>query len=278
MKTNFKSSQLKSVTVQDEKIVYREVGNDAGVPLILLHHITAIIDDWDPYVIDELAKERKVITFDNKGVGASSGSTPDSIGAMAEVAIDFIDKLGFTKVDLLGYSMGGFIAQIISSRRPELVRKLILADTGAAGGEGIDKIWDIIQDAFAFAEKEQKHPKQKLFFKKTAESQEAGTQFLTRLSEPFTEPDQAISDEAMQAQVKAFITWGKSDDTYTQHILTPTLVVTGDLDEMIPLQNAYGLVTKIKNAFLSVYPDSGHGSIFQYKELFVQQTNKFLNN
>lgn len=133
MKANFKSSQLKSVTVQGEKIVYHEVGDDAGVPLILLHHITAIIDDWDPYLIDELAKERKVITFDNKGVGASSGSTPDSIGAMAEVAIDFIDKLGFTKVDLLGYSMGGFIAQIISSRRPELVRKLILADTGAAG-------------------------------------------------------------------------------------------------------------------------------------------------
>ncbi|QNR84851.1 alpha/beta hydrolase [Pedobacter riviphilus] len=278
MKANFKSSQLKSVNVQGEKIFYREVGEATAVPIVLLHHITAVIDDWDPYIIDELAKERKVIAFDNKGVGASSGSTPDSIEAMADVAIDFIDKLGFTKVDLLGYSMGGFIAQIIISRRPELVRKLILADTGAAGGKGIDRIWDILQESFAYAEKEQKHPKQKLFFKSTSESQEAGTQFLKRLGDPFAESDQAISQEAIQAQVKAFITWGKSNDVYTKAISIPTLIVTGDQDEMIPLKNAYDLYTKINDSFLSVYPNSGHGSIFQYKELFVQQSNKFLNN
>jgi len=277
MKTNFKSSELKSVNVQGSNIVYREVGNAAGVPLVLLHHITAIMDDWDPYIIDELAQERKVIAFDNAGVGMSDGHPLDSIEAMADIALSFIEKLGLEKVDLLGYSMGGFIAQVMISRKPDLVRKLILVDTGPAGGQGIDKIWGILQEAFAYAEKEGKHPKQKLFFTHSQESQEAGMRFLGRLQEPFVQADKAISQEAIQSQVKAFIAWGKSNDIYTQGISIPTLVVSGDADEMIPVSNAFDLANRIKNAHLAVYPNGNHGAIFQYKELFVEQTTPFLN-
>lgn len=276
MKTNFKASTLKSINVNDITLTYREVGDGREVPLVLLHHITAIVDDWDPYIVDELAKERKVIALNNAGVGSSGGTASDSIEAMAEIAIAFFDALGLKKVDLLGYSMGGFVAQIIASRRPELVRKMILADTGAAGGDGIDKIWDILQEAFAYAEKEAKHPKQKLFFKSSKESQQAGEEFLTRLQAPFSQADQPINNESIQAQVKAFITWGKSPDNYTKNIQTPSLIVTGDADEMIPVSNAFELSRKLKNSYLAVYPDGGHGAIFQYKELFTKQANDFL--
>jgi len=278
MSATMKSAELKSIAVRGTPIAYRELGATHGVPLVLLHHITAVIDDWDPDFVDALAKGRRVIAFDNAGVGASDGVVPGSIEEMADTAVAFIDALGLTKVDLLGYSMGGFVAQVVTARRPDLVRKMILASTGAAGGPGIDRIWDVLQEAFAFAEREKKHPKQRLFFKDSKASQGAAALFLARLQRPFTMPDRAIGDEAIQSQVKAFITWGKSPDRYTSAITIPTFIAAGDSDEMIPLANAVDLATKVRGSRLAVYPDASHGAIFQHKETFVEHVNDFLNH
>jgi len=278
MSSHFKTAELKFVRVRGARVAHREVGTgpSAEAPLVLLQHITGTIDDWDPYLVDELGAGRRVIAFDNAGVGASDGSAPDSIEAMADSALEFIDALGLKKVDLLGYSMGGFVAQVIAARRPETVRKVILASTGAAGGEGLEKIADVLQSAFAFAAKENKHPKQRLFFRESSDGQSAAAQFLARLREPFTQADQTAGDAAIQSQVRAFIAWGRSADVHTKAISSPTWVVAGDGDEMIPLSNAFDLTSRVRGAHLAVYPRASHGAIFQYKELFVRQANDFL--
>ena len=137
MKTSFQTAKTKTVDVNGTRFVFREIGEPRGVPIVLLHHLTAVLEDWDPRVVDGLAARNHVIVFDNRGVGGSGGSTPDSVAAMARDAVAFIRALGFEKVDLFGFSLGGFIAQVIAQEQPGLVRKIILAGTGPAGGEGI---------------------------------------------------------------------------------------------------------------------------------------------
>ncbi|WP_237330089.1 alpha/beta fold hydrolase [Streptomyces sp. BA2] len=138
--SSYKSTPTRSVSVRGVDFVYRLLGPDDGVPLILLNHLAAVLDNWDPRVVDGLAARRRVITFDNRGVGASGGSTPDTIEAMARDTVLFIRALGYDRVDLLGLSMGGFIAQVVAAEEPHLVRTIILAGTGPAGGPGIDKV------------------------------------------------------------------------------------------------------------------------------------------
>ncbi|MEV8061380.1 alpha/beta hydrolase [Streptomyces antimycoticus] len=122
------------MSVRGVDFAHRQLGPEGdGVPLILLHHLTAVLDNWDPRVIDGLATRRRVIAFDNRGVGASGGYTPDTIEAMAGDAVLFIRALGFEQVDLPGLSMGGFIAQVIAAEEPQLVRRVVLAGTGPAG-------------------------------------------------------------------------------------------------------------------------------------------------
>jgi len=276
--SNFKNSELKSVDVDGNKIVYRDLGSTSDkTPLILLHHITAVIDEWDPYVVDELATSRRVIAFDSRGVGASEGVVPDTIEAMADVAASFIDKLGLKKVDLVGYSLGGFVAQVLIARRPELVRKVVLAATGPAGGENIANIQNVIKDAFAFAEREKIHPKQYLFFTPSKASQDAGRDFMRRLAEPFKSADQQNRQDAVPNQVVAFVKWGQAKDEYTNKLKLPTLVVNGDSDTMIPLKNSFDLKTRINGSHLSIYPNGNHGGIFENKEIFVTQVKLFLD-
>src|SRR5437870_6716188 len=171
------------VDVDGTRFAYRQLGANTGVPVIFLNHLAAVLDNWDPRVIDGIAARHRVITFDNRGVGASQGSTPDSIEAMARDAVTFIQALGFDQVDLLGFSMGGFVAQVIAQQEPQLVRKIILAGTGPAGGEGIDKvtsltIGDMVKGAMSFRD-----PKYYLFFTKTEIGRSAARQFLNRLKE-----------------------------------------------------------------------------------------------
>lgn len=166
-----------TINVGGTVFAYRELGPKTGVPVIFLTHLTAILDNWDPRVVDGIAAKRHVITFDNRGVGASEGKVPDTIEAMARDAIAFIRALGFTQVDLLGLSLGGFISQKIVQLEPQLVRKIILAGTGPAGGSGIDKvtqitIFDMVRAALTF-----KDSKNYLFFTQTPNGKKAASAF-----------------------------------------------------------------------------------------------------
>ena len=161
-------AQTNTVDVGGVKFAYRELGQDTSVPVIFLNHLGAVLDNWDPRIIDGIAAKHRIITFDNRGIGASEGTTPDSVAAMARDAVAFIRALGFDQVDLIGFSLGGFVAQLIAQEEPQLVRKIVLAGTGPAGGKGIDKVTsvtirDLIKGALTF-----KDPKYHLFFTRTS--------------------------------------------------------------------------------------------------------------
>jgi pimeloyl-ACP methyl ester carboxylesterase len=219
-----------------------------------------------------------VITFDNRGIGASKGRTPDSVAAMARDAVAFIRALGFDEVDLLGFSLGGFVAQVIAQEEPQLVRKMVLAGTGPAGGEGIDKvtsltIGDMVKGALTFRD-----PKYYLFFTKTENGRSAARQFLKRLKERTDDRDKAISLPAFRAQLKAIHAWGRQYPADLTGIQQPVFVANGDHDRMVPSSNSVDLAERLPNAQLTLYSDAGHGGIFQYHDDFVDEVLKFLES
>ncbi len=274
----FASVPTKNIEVNGQTIAYRETGPSDGFPLVMLHHFTGVIDDWDPAIIDGLASTYRVIVFDNVGVGGSTGQVPGTIDQMATDAIAFIQALGLNKVHLFGFSMGGFVAQAVAFENPDLIEKLILTGTGTSGlGDHMNGLVPQLQDSFARAAKENKHPKHFLFFTETAESQSAGDGFLGRLNTR-TKDDRVpvITEQGMGAHVTAILTWAAVDDARTAQIQHPTFIANGDNDVMIPTKNSFRLHELLPNSELSIYPDSGHGGIFQYNELFVEQALEFL--
>jgi pimeloyl-ACP methyl ester carboxylesterase len=273
----YQQAETKTVKVGGLAFAYRELGQQDGVPVIFLHHLTAGLDDWDPKILDGIAKHHRVIAFDNRGVGKSEGQTPNEVHAMARDAEAFIDVLGLKKVDLLGYSLGGFIAQVIAQERPALVRKIILAGTGPAGGVGIARIGEVLQEAMQRSAAENKHPKNFLFFTPSELSQRAAGEFLSRLSERTTDRDFAVSNETIQAQAVAITRWGMSPANDLQAISQPVLIANGDDDTMVPTVNSFELFQKLPNARLSIFPDASHGGIFQYHGEFVRQAVNFLD-
>jgi pimeloyl-ACP methyl ester carboxylesterase len=276
MTTTFENAPTKSVDVNGTKFVFREIGEKGGIPVIFLHHLTAVLDDWDPRVVDGLAAKHHVIAFDNRGVGGSGGSTPKTVEEMARDAAAFIGALGFSKVDLLGFSLGGFVSQVIAQQQPDLVRKIILAGTGPAGGERTVNINAVLQDAFTKAGASNKQPKHFLFFSQTSNGQAAADDFLGRLKERTKDLDTAVSNETVQAQVAAIIAWGQGDPSKLATVQHPVLVANGDDDVMVPTFNSFELARRLPNAQLSIFPDAGHGGIFQYHGVFVQQALAFL--
>jgi pimeloyl-ACP methyl ester carboxylesterase len=268
------------IDVKGTSFAYREFGAPGKVPLVFLHHLTATLDDWDPAVLDAVAAKRHVIIFDNRGVGRSGGVTPDSVAAMAQDAAAFLDAKGLKQVDLLGYSLGGFVAQRLAVTRPALVRRLILAGTGPAGGEGISNVAAILADAIQRGTAEGKNPKSFLFFSPTSSSQRAGQDFLTRLAARTQDLDTPASNETIQAQVKAIAVWGSpssAKEVDLGAIQQPVLVVNGNRDVMVPTSNSIALFEGLRNAQLSLYPDSGHGALFQHSPSFVEQVARFLD-
>jgi pimeloyl-ACP methyl ester carboxylesterase len=276
MSMTFENAATQSVDVNGTNFVYREIGKKGGIPLVLLHHLTAVLEDWDPRVVDGLAAKHHVIVFDNRGVGGSGGSTPKTVEEMARDAVAFIGALGFSKVDLLGFSLGGFVSQAIAQQQPGLIRKIILAGTGPAGGEGIANVGAVLQDAFGKAGAANKHPKHFLFFTQTSNGQTAANEFLQRLKERTNNLDAPVSNETIQAQITAIHAWGQGDATKLATVQHPVLVVNGDDDVMVPSFNSFELARRLPNAQLSIFPDAGHGGIFQHHAAFVQQTLAFL--
>jgi pimeloyl-ACP methyl ester carboxylesterase len=275
MSMTFEKAATESVDVNGTKFVFREIGRKGGVPVVLLHHLTAVLDDWDPRVVDGLAARHHLIAFDNRGVGGSGGSTPKTVEEMARDAVAFIGALGLSKVDLLGFSLGGLVAQVVAQQQPGLVRKIILAGTGPAGGEGIVNVGAVLQDAVGKAGTT-KHPKQLLFFTQTRNGQAAAGDFLRRLKERTEDLDAPVSNETIQAQLAAIHAWGRGDATALATVRHPVLVANGDDDVMVPTVNSFELARRLPNAQLSIFPDAGHGGIFQYHADFVQQALTFL--
>ncbi|WP_441246448.1 alpha/beta fold hydrolase [Kitasatospora sp. McL0602] len=255
---------------------YREFGPRSGLPVVFLTHLAAVLDNWDPRVVDGIAAKHRVITFDNRGVGASTGPTPKTIEEMAKDAVTFIRALGLEQVDILGFSMGGMIAQVIAQTQPQLIRRMILAGTGPAGGEGIKNVTRVSHLDTVRALLTLQDPKQFLFFTRTANGRRAGKQFLARLKERTQDRDKAISPTSYLSQLKAIHRWGLARPQDLSVIQQPVLVANGDDDRMVPTQNSADMARRLPNAELVIYSDAGHGGIFQFHEQFVQTALKFL--
>jgi pimeloyl-ACP methyl ester carboxylesterase len=276
--TSYKNAPTKSVSVGGTRFAYRELGIDSGVPVIFLNHLAANLDNWDPRVVDGIAAKHRVITFDNRGLGASEGQTPDTVEATALDAIAFIGALGFHQVDLLGFSLGGMVSQVIAQQAPHLVRKIILAGTGPAGGEGIVNVTKLSYLETLHAYATFKDPKELLFFTRTAHGKSEGKAFIKRLKERTNNRDKATSIRAFRTQLTAIHTWGLAKPADLSTIQHPVLVANGDDDRMVPTSNSYDLARRIPNATLRIYPDAGHGGIFQAHERFVPEALAFLGS
>jgi pimeloyl-ACP methyl ester carboxylesterase len=274
--TTWKDTPTQTINVGGVEFAYRQLGPDTGVPVVFLTHLAAVLDNWDPRVVDGIAAKHRVITFDNRGVGASSGSTPTTIQEMARDAVTFIRALGFDQVDLFGFSMGGMIAQVIAQQEPQLVRKMILAGTGPAGGEGIDKVTRISYLDTARGLLTRQDPKQFLFFTRTPNGRRAGKQFLARLAERTSDRDKAISVGSFRAQLKAIHRWGQQKPADLASIHQPVLAMNGDSDKMVPTKNTVELDQRLPSSQLVLYPDAGHGGVFQFHEDFVKRALEFL--
>jgi len=246
--------------------------------VIFLNHLAANLDNWDPRVVDGIAAKHRVITFDNRGVGASQGKTPDTVEAMAQDAIAFICALGFDRVDLLGFSMGGFVTQVIAQYEPALLRKIILAGTGPAGGAGIVNVprLSYLDNLKALATR--KNPEELLFFTRTANGKSQAKAFIKRLKERTDDRDKAVTLRAFRTHLKAIHAWGLEQPADLERIQHPVLVANGDDDRMVPTTNSYDLARRLPNATLRIYPDAGHGGIFQYHEQFVREALEFLGS
>lgn len=277
--SSYENAPTRTVSVRGEDFAYRNLGPEDGVPLILLIHLAGVLDNWDPRVVDGLAARRRVIAFDNRGVGGSSGSTPDTIEAMARDAVLFIRALGFDQVDLLGLSMGGFIAQVIAEEEPRLVRKVILAGTGPAGGPGIDRVPALTIQATLKGALTREDPKLSLFFTETPGGRRAGRAFLERLKERTHNRDKDISLPSFHAQLKAIKQWGRQAPSDLSNIRQPVLVANGENDRMVPSQNTLDLAARLpRSELVLLYPDAGHGGIFQHHEEFVTRALAFLKS
>ena len=264
------------VTVGGTRFAYRTLGPRHGVPLVLLNHWGATLDNFDPRVVDGLAATHHVIALTYRGIGLSGGSAPVTIDEMARDAIATIRALGFDQVDLLGFSLGGFVAQDVTLKAPDLVRKLILTGTGPAGGEGIKRVgavsWPlIIKGLLTFRD-----PKTYLFFTSSAQGRGAAKEFLSRLKERKADRDKGASPRAFLRQLAAIQAWGRQAPQDLDRIRIPVLVANGDNDIMVPTPKRRDMARRIPGAELVIYPDAGHGGIFQHHAVFVPKALAFL--
>jgi pimeloyl-ACP methyl ester carboxylesterase len=265
------------------RFAYRHFGREAGIPLLFFQHFRGGMDHWDPAVTDGFAQDRPVVLFDNAGVAGSSGDTPNSIEAMADHAAAFVRALGLSQVDVLGFSIGGYVSQTLALRHRTLVRRMILAATGPRGG-------DPSQDAQAAEYAASTDPITGessleaflyLFFRPTSTSQAAGRAFWERRHERKRDVDPPSTPQTMAAQRAAAAEWRQiRGERFSElkDISQPTLVVNGNHDVMIPTINSFTLSQGIPRAQLIIYPDSGHGVLFQFPELFVEHGRMFLES
>jgi len=246
--------------------------------VVFFVQLAVTLNNWDPRIVDPIARNRHVITFDQRGVGASSGKVPNSIEAMADDTYTFIRALGFEKIDIFAFSMGGMIDQDLVVKYPELVRKIVLTDTGPRGGKDMDKVvrttyWDILRATLTRAD-----PKEFLFFNPDAAGKAAGKAFIRRLGERNSDCDEKMSTQGFQAQLKAIQKYGRSAPSDLSQLTQPVLIAIGDQDRLVPSVLSNDLHCRVRGSQLIIYPNSGYGGIFQYHEKFARVAAEFLDH
>jgi pimeloyl-ACP methyl ester carboxylesterase len=268
----------RTIDVGGVPFAYRELGPAEGVPVVFLHHLMAVLDDWDPRVIDGIAARHRVITFDNRGVGASGGTVPHTVEKMGQDAIAFIRAMGLEQVDLLGFSLGGAVAQMVALQAPELVRRMILAGTGPRGAGGVEEITKIAVGAYVKSALTLKDARTFLFFPRNVEGKRAAKDYFARLKERTQNRDKGISLQARRAQLKAIRAAGLHEPDDLSVITQPVFVANGDHDLMVASSHSTDIARRIPNARLKIYPNSGHGGVFQYHREFVTEVLEFLDD
>jgi pimeloyl-ACP methyl ester carboxylesterase len=258
------------------KFAYRSYGKEGDIPVIYLNHLTANLDNCDPRIMDAVAAHRQIISFDYRGIGATTGKQGESLADMAKDAIAFIHALGYRQVDILAFSMGGFITQEILLVEPALVRKAILAGTGPRGGAGIPAVvgrtyGDIFKGLLSFRD-----PKFYLFFNQNKIGKAAAKDFLSRLKERKENRDKKVKLYALKKQLRAIKKWGNEKPVDLSVFKLPVFIANGDNDRMVPSPLSNDMAKRFPNAILKIYPNSGHGGIFQYHEEFIPQAIDFL--
>ncbi|UEP30645.1 MULTISPECIES: alpha/beta fold hydrolase [unclassified Burkholderia] len=275
--TSYARAPNKFVNAAGTRFAYRELGPHGGIPLVLLNHWGAVLDNFDPRIVDGLAQKHRVIAIDYRGIGLSGGIAPVTVDAMARDTIALIRAMGFDQVDLLGFSLGGFVAQDVALKAPGLVRKLILTGTGPAGGHGIDRVgvvsWPLMLKGLLTL----RDPKAYLFFTSTTNGQQAASAFLKRLKERKAGRDRGPTPRAFLRQLKAIKAWGQQAPQDLASLPMPVLIANGDNDIMVPTALSHDMTRRIPQAQLVIYQDAGHGGIFQHYANFVPTALEFLS-
>ncbi len=271
------TAATKFVVVGNSNIAYRVLGNKQGTPLVMISALGNSMDDWDPAVTNGLAQHNKVIIFDIEGVGSSSGPTPNNIPNMASGVVNFIHVLGYSKVNLLGFSMGSFVTEQIALTNPSLVNKIILTGTGPKGAEGLSNLPNILATTVGLS------PEQVFlasFFAPSDTSQAAGKLSYERIQKRVDGRDAPVSQESLVAGLTAVLGWAQPNPdalNELKKINKPVFIAQGEKDFLVPVVNAIHMANSIPGAKLIVYPDAGHGAIYQYHDQFVQSAFDFLN-
>ncbi|MBS4750903.1 alpha/beta hydrolase [Carnobacteriaceae bacterium zg-ZUI78] len=266
------------IIVSGNRIAYRELGKGKStLPLVMLIHLAATLDNWDPKLLDLLSEKQHIIVLDLPGVGASEGKVAGTISGMAEQAITIIQELGYEKINLLGLSMGGMIAQEIVRLNNELVNQLILAGTASRGGKEVDKVTGKTFRYMLKASLERVDPKRYIFYNHDEQGKLEAEKVLNRMNiRQASHADKAIKVSAFLTQLKAIKRWGKSQSDDLRFITQPTLIVNGDNDMQVPTENSYDMHEKISGSQLIIYSNAGHGSIFQNADTFSKDVFTFL--
>ncbi|MFZ1410841.1 MAG: alpha/beta hydrolase [Micropruina sp.] len=274
--TSYAKAPTRTISTGGTTYAHRELGPKGGIPVVFFVHLAATLDNWDPRIIDPIAQHRHVITFDNKGVGASTGDVPATLEQAADDAYAFIKALGFDLIDIFSFSMGGMIAQDLVLKHPTLVRKLVLTGTGPRGGKDMDKVvsmtyWDVLRATLTRSD-----PKEFLFFNRNASGKLAGQAFIQRLHERTVDRDKPMGLKGFRTQLAAIQKFGRSAPSDLSRITQPILIANGDHDRMVPTILSTDLHRRIKGSQLIIYPDSGHGGIFQFHDKFAPVAVEFL--
>jgi pimeloyl-ACP methyl ester carboxylesterase len=264
------------VQAGDARFAYRRFGRPGGVPLLMLNYFGATLDDWDPKVTNGLAADREVILLDGAGVGGSTGDTPSTIAAMTKNCVAFCRALGLNRIDVLGFSLGGMIAQQLAHDHPDMVRRIILLGTAPRGGEGLtfDELSpEELDDPVALT--------LGALFTPSGASQAAGRAYLDRLKLRVADRDAPISKTAVAGELAAIREWGvvPASNRYAmlEGIRQPALVAHGSKDVVVMPINAFILAQHLPDAQLVMYPDASHAPQSQHADIFLEHARLFLN-